>query len=105
MISVIVHLTKTIKHCVYEEDYNWNPSISTCDCGKDCDTSEYLQNCTCMKSLADDLVVTRNEIVDTPETTSISPSDKINCWLISVVLLAIVCLLLLEVIVVMYCWR
>ena len=36
------------------------------------DISEYLKDCTCMKSLVDDLVVTWDEIVDTPDT-----SDKI----------------------------
>ena len=56
----------------------------------------------CMKSYVDDLVISCDEIVDTAETTSISPSGGINYRLIVVVLLAIACLLLLMVMVVQY---
>ena len=56
----------------------------------------------CMKNLVDDLVVTCDEVVDTPEATSIDPNDKTNHCFIVVVLLAIVGLLLLVVIVVKY---
>ena len=56
-----------------------------------------------MKSLADDLVVTYDEILDTPDTTSINSNDKTNYWLIASVLLAVTwLLLLLAVIVVKY---
>ena len=55
-----------------------------------------------MKSLADDLVVSYDEIVDTPETTLINSSGGINHGLIAVVLLATACLLLLMVMVVKY---
>ena len=56
-----------------------------------------------MKSLADDLVVTCDEILDTPDTTSINSNDKTNYWLIASVLLAVTwLLLLLAVIVVKY---
>ena len=58
---------KPIKHCVCEEDYAWNPSIGACECDKYCDICEYLEDCTLMKSLVNDLVVTCDEILNTPE--------------------------------------
>ena len=70
--------------------------------GLDCDMGEYFKDSTCMKSFADDLVVTCDEILDTPDTTSINPNDKTNYWLITTVLLAVTWLLLLAVIVVKY---
>ena len=42
----------------------------------DCDMGEYLKDCACIKSLADDLVVTCNETVNTPDTTLINSNDK-----------------------------
>ena len=63
---------------------------------------EYFKDSACMKSLADDLVVTCDEILDTPDTTSINSNDKTNYWLIATVLLAVTWLLLLAVIVVKY---
>ena len=69
---------KPIKHRACEEGYTWNPSICACECDKDCDIGEYLKYCECMKSLHDDLVVTCNEIEDTPKTTPINDSDEIN---------------------------
>ena len=61
---------------------------------------EYLKDCTRMKSLVDDLVVTFDEIVNMPKTTLIKPNRKTNYWFIAVVSLAIAFLLLLVVIVV-----
>ena len=58
-----------------------------------------------MKSLVDDLIVACDEIVNTPGSASINPSNGINYWVIVVVLLAIACLLLLMVIVVNYYMR
>ena len=58
-----------------------------------------------MKSLFNDVAVTRDEIVDTPETTSIHPKNKANYWLIAVILLEIACLLLLVVIIVKFCMK
>ena len=52
--------------------------------------------------LADDLVVPCDETVDMPEAVLINPNDKTNHWLLTVVLLAIACLILLVVIVVNY---
>ena len=64
---------------------------------------EYFKDRACIKSLADDLVVTCDEILDTPDTTSINSNDKTNYWLIASVLLAVTwLLLLLAVIVVKY---
>lgn len=55
-----------------------------------------------IKSLVDDLVVTWDIIADTPEISLMNPNDKTNYWLITVVLTAIVCLLLLLVIAIGY---
>ena len=52
-----------------------------------------------MKSLVDNLAVTRDKIVDTPDSVLINPSDGIDYWLITA-LLTIAGLLLLVVIVV-----
>ena len=91
---------KPIKHLVRKEDYAWNPSMCACRRDKDCDMG--LKDCTCMKSLADVLVVTCDEIVDTPDITSINSNYRTNYWLIATVLLTITCLLLLAVIVIKY---
>ena len=48
------------------EDYVWNPSACACECDKDSDMGEYLNNCTSKKSLADDLVVICDETENTP---------------------------------------
>ena len=45
-----------------------------------------------MKSLVYGQVITRDE--NTPESASISPSNRINYWPIAVALLAVACLLL-----------
>lgn len=61
-----------------------------------------LHNCTSMKMLADNIVVTCDEIVDNPEIISIKSANKTNYWFIRVILLAITCLLFLTAIVVQY---
>ena len=48
-----------------------------------------------MKSLADNVLVIWDEVVDTTESAVISPRDGIKYWLIAVILLALECLLLL----------
>ena len=42
----------------------------------DCDIGQYLKDCTCIKSFADDLVVRFDETVDNPETILINSIDK-----------------------------
>lgn len=42
-----------------------------CECNKPGEIDEYLENFTCMKVLWHDLVITLDEIIDTPETESI----------------------------------
>ena len=79
---------KPIKHRTCKEDYAWNSSTCACECYKDCDISEYSKDCKFMKSLVDDLVVTCDKTEDTPESEVINLSNRINDWLI-VVLLAI----------------
>lgn len=56
------------------------------------------------KILIDGLLVTCDEIEDTPESLSVNPSNEINYWLKTVVPLAIVCLVLLVAIVVKLFW-
>ena len=91
---------KSIKHWVYEEDYVWNPSISACESDKHYKIKKYLKDCTGMKSLTHDLVITCDEIVDKPEATLFSLNDKTNHRFIAFVLLSIVYLLLLLLLVV-----
>ena len=99
-----------IKHWDCGEDAAWNPSACACECDKDCEISEYLKDCKCMKSLVGDLVAMCDEVEHTvedlsyvtPETKSINSNDKMNCSLIPVILLAIACLLFLVVIVFEY---
>ena len=55
-----------------------------------------------MKSVIDDVAVTCDEVEYTLESAPINLSNRINYCLISLVLLAIPCLLLLGVIVVKY---
>ena len=43
---------------------------------KDCELDEYLKSCTCMKSLADNLVTTCDEFEDTSETIN----SRIYWW-------------------------
>lgn len=40
---------KPVKHLLFGEDYAWNLSIRDCECDKDCDISEHLKECTCIK--------------------------------------------------------
>ena len=60
----------------------WNPSTFACDCDKDFKIGEYLKDG--LKSLADNLVVTCDEIADTPNSVVINPSNGINYWIIAV---------------------
>ena len=41
------------------------PSIWACKCDKDFEMSEYLKDCTCVKSLFDYIIVTCDKIGDT----------------------------------------
>ena len=65
-----------IKHCVCKEDYAWNPSTCACKCDKHCNIDEYLENCHFAKSITDDLVITCDEIIDTPEPVLVNSNDK-----------------------------
>ena len=78
------------------------PGTCVCECDKDCEIGECLENSTYMKSLIDDLLVTCD---DTPASRLVSPSDGINYWLIAFVLLSIASLLLFVAIVVKYCMK
>ena len=61
-----------------------------------------VKDCECIKSLLENLVVICDEIVDTPDSASISLRSGINYWLIPVVLLAIAGLLILMAIIINY---
>ena len=58
-----------------------------------------------MKTFVDDIVVPFDELVDTLVTALIVPNDITNYWLLSVVPLAIACLILLVIIIVKYCTK
>ena len=75
------------------------------ECNKDCENGEYLKSCECMKSLVDDLVDKCDGIENTPNDALIDPSDRINYWLVPIVLLSIMCLVLVAVIVVKVCMK
>lgn len=100
MISVNVSVKNGKKLRIWKQNDAWNPNIYVYNCGKDCEIGEYLKDCTCIKSLVGDLVVTCDEILDKPETISVNPNDETYCWANDVVLLAIECLWLLVVIIV-----
>ena len=51
--------------CACKEDYTWNPRTYAWECDKDCEIDVYLKNCSSMKSLIDDLVITCDEVVVT----------------------------------------
>ena len=48
-----------------------NPSTCACMCHKDCEIGKYFKDCKCMKCLVDNIVVTCDEVVDTPFTIAI----------------------------------
>ena len=52
----------------------------TYESNKDCELGEYLKDCCeCVKIFVDNLVVACDEIVDTLESASVYPSNRINC--------------------------
>ena len=63
---------------------------------------KYLKDFTCMISLADDVAVIFDEIIDIPKSEVISSSNGTNHRVIFVLLLAIACLLLLFAIILKY---
>ena len=93
---------KPIKHRACEEKCACNPSICAYECNKDCKIAEFFKSHTCTKNLIHDLLVTYDEISDTPETASINSNNKTIFLFICVVLLGIGCLLLLAFITVRY---
>ena len=72
-----------------------NPSTCACMCHKDCEIGKYFKDCKCRKCLVDNIVVTCDEVVDTPESAVINLNDGTDYWFIAVVLLPVVSLLLL----------
>lgn len=49
---------RAIKGYICEEDCVWNPSAYCCENDKECKIDECLNNCTCMKSVFYNLVIT-----------------------------------------------
>ena len=66
---------KTINNLACEKDYAWNPSTCAYECGKGCGIGKYLKYHKCMKLLVEDLAVTCDEIVNTPESAVINPTN------------------------------
>lgn len=73
MISVNVNEKTNNEKCA------WNSSIFSCKCGKNYNVGKYSKDCTCTKILVDDLLVTCDEVVYTPEITSIEPQSYVCC--------------------------
>ena len=61
--SVGVHL-KIQQNIVFAKKHAWSPSPSTCT------IDEYLKSCAYVKSHINDLIITCNLIVETPETAN-----------------------------------
>ena len=85
MINVNIECKKPIKHCACKEDDAWNPNTYAYKCDKDCEIKEYLKNYTFVKSIIDDLVITCDEILDTPDTMSI---DLVTIRLLFLIIIA-----------------
>ena len=49
---------KSIKQHICKENYVWNSSICATESNKKCRIYKYLNDCICMKSVFDNLVVT-----------------------------------------------
>lgn len=54
----------------------WNPNTCVCDCDKHFKIDEYLNICTCVKSITDGLVITCDEVVNTSGTILVNSNDK-----------------------------
>lgn len=71
---------RQIKHNVRKKIYAWKPIICACQCNKKCEVDAFLNKCTCITSLLDNLLIMCDEIVDipqsAPETASIDFVDK-----------------------------
>ena len=76
VVPKCVDMSAKKQNIVYEEDYTGNPSISDCEYDKDSQIGGYSKKCTSIKSPFDDLVITRNEILNTPAMKSVT--DKTN---------------------------
>ena len=66
---------KPLKHRAYEEDYVLNRSICSCE------ISEYSKSYAYMKSFSDDSVVSCDEVINTLDTVSIDPINKIYMYI------------------------
>ena len=93
---------KPIRYRACKENYSWNPSACACECDQDFETGEFWKNCEFMKIHVGDLIVTCDEIKETPESAPTNSRNRIVYWLIPAILLEIACLLLLVIIVVKY---
>lgn len=68
------------KHNVRKEVYAQKPIICACQCNKNCKVDAFLNKCTWITSLVDNLLIMCDEIVDipqsAPEAASIDSVDK-----------------------------
>ena len=86
---------RPIKHRASEKDYDSNPTTCACECDKGCDIGVYCKGCESIKSCVDDIVATCDEVVDTPQTTSIKSINQKDYYLPYTFFLAIIYLVLL----------
>lgn len=59
-----------------QENYAWNPSTWACECDKHYAIDEYLRNCNYVNSITDDSIIIWDYILDTLQTFSIDPNEK-----------------------------
>ena len=82
-------------------------STWSCGCDKGCETDEHLKVFRSIKCHVDNLVITNDEIIDTPDVASISSfdknvMDKSSYWLPLTLLLANISLMLFIVIAIIF---
>ena len=69
---ILIYVNVSVKSV----NFVWIPSTCPCQCVKHCDINKYLKHWSCVKTIIDDLVITRDEIIDEPRTALINSHDK-----------------------------
>ena len=65
---------KCKNYCIYEKDYNWSPSIRTCD------NSKYLKSIADTSMIACDEIISVMDFVSTKMTNTIATNASIICY-------------------------
>ena len=77
-----------------DKGYMWNPSTCSCECGKYCETGQYLdyKNCVCRKKIVDELIEQCTTIIDVEiknNTAKVNNKESFNVYIISFVVILI----------------